>query len=580
MKSKHGLVLMAALLLCLLPQLVMADELVTDTATVPVIVTVDWPDNDDIFSAYVERELYRPVYGDTSFFGTLGYDRLASESERRLYLLLKAGIEEIARGERTSSEFVFADPSNDFGCSFSYTAADLGNVTIVQNGKFTAEAKQAFLAKVAEDMDYRAVLKALLNDCPYDLYWFHKSHPDGAFVFRATMAYASRRMYLSKCTFLFRAAEPYGSGYTLDVTRTAATAAAVSSAQAIVEKHSHKSDLEKLNAYREEICRLAAYNGQAAAGSPGSYGDPWQLLYVFDGDESTKVVCEGYAKAFQYLCDLSTFTGQVECISVSGRMTVGSSTASHMWNIVRIDGVNYLADVTNSDEGTSGANGGLFLVNDPEGDWQTRYSFDVGNRTIAYAYDEGMQAFWGQEALELFHVHIPGSPVRENEVPVSCTQEHSYEEVVYCQHCGEEMSRSPVKVPGLLDHQDDDGDHCCDGCNAGMVVITFHDGTGGVETLLVQYVTGQLIELPECPFAGPEGRAFLGWGRYPGGMSIGDTLLAESDLELYALWEGLQLTEAPPATGDAEQVLLWQMLLGCGAVGIVLLTIAKKRRME
>ena len=59
-------------------------------------------------------------------------------------------------------------------------------------------------------------------------------------------------------------------------------------------------------------------------------------------------VCEGYSKAFQYLCDLSSFKDKVECHSVSG-----VTSGPHMWNVVAMeDGYNYLVDVTNCDEGT------------------------------------------------------------------------------------------------------------------------------------------------------------------------------------------------------------------------------------
>ena len=63
---------------------------------------------------------------------------------------------------------------------------------------------------------------------------------------------------------------------------------------------------------------------QSSAGGGASYGDPWQLVYVFDGDPSTNVVCEGYAKAFQYLCDLTRFDGDVTCRTVSGTMNGGA----------------------------------------------------------------------------------------------------------------------------------------------------------------------------------------------------------------------------------------------------------------
>ena len=81
------------------------------------------------------------------------------------------------------------------------------------------------------------------------------------------------------------------------------------------------------------------------------YGDPWQLIYVFDDDENTNVVCEGYSKAFQYLCDLSTFqSDKIRCYTVSGTMSGGTGAGNHMWNIVTMDdGKNYLVDVTNCD---------------------------------------------------------------------------------------------------------------------------------------------------------------------------------------------------------------------------------------
>lgn len=122
--------------------------------------------------------------------------------------------------------------------------------------------------------------------------------------------------------------------------------AAVSKAKSIVKKNAGKSSYEKLVAYKEAICKLVSYNHDAAAGSAGAYGDPWQLINVFDGDSSTNVVCEGYSKAFQYLCDLSDFE-DVNCYTVSGEFTTESHTECHMWNIVRMDdGKNYLADVT------------------------------------------------------------------------------------------------------------------------------------------------------------------------------------------------------------------------------------------
>ena len=45
--------------------------------------------------------------------------------------------------------------------------------------------------------------------------------------------------------------------------------------------------------------------------------------------------------------------------------------------------------------------------------------------------------------------HTPADPVRENEVPATCTAEGSYDEVVYCEVCNTEISRTPQAIDKL-----------------------------------------------------------------------------------------------------------------------------------
>ena len=116
----------------------------------------------------------------------------------------------------------------------------------------------------------------------------------------------------------------------------------------IVKEFQGYTETEKLYGYKEMICYLTSYNDDVT--EDDEYGDPWQLIYVFDGDDSTNVVCEGYSKAFQYLCDLSDIT----CYTVTGIMNGGTGEGPHMWNIVANNGKYYMADITNSDEGTVG----------------------------------------------------------------------------------------------------------------------------------------------------------------------------------------------------------------------------------
>lgn len=49
------------------------------------------------------------------------------------------------------------------------------------------------------------------------------------------------------------------------------------------------------------------------------------------------------------------------------------------------------------------------------------------------------------------HRHAAGSPVEENRVEATCTEEGSYDSVVYCQMCGDEMSRTPMTID-KIDH--------------------------------------------------------------------------------------------------------------------------------
>ncbi|MBQ5331265.1 MAG: hypothetical protein J6F31_08455 [Oscillospiraceae bacterium] len=42
--------------------------------------------------------------------------------------------------------------------------------------------------------------------------------------------------------------------------------------------------------------------------------------------------------------------------------------------------------------------------------------------------------------------HINGTPVRENEVQGSCTVDTTYDEVIYCEICGDELSRTPKTI--------------------------------------------------------------------------------------------------------------------------------------
>ncbi len=59
--------------------------------------------------------------------------------------------------------------------------------------------------------------------------------------------------------------------------------------------------------------------------------------------------------------------------------------------------------------------------------------------------------------------HTIGNPITENESTPSCINDGSYDKVVYCSVCGEELSRSTISVP-RTGHKDENNDGVCDVC--------------------------------------------------------------------------------------------------------------------
>lgn len=59
-------------------------------------------------------------------------------------------------------------------------------------------------------------------------------------------------------------------------------------------------------------------------------------------------------------------------------------------------------DITNSDEGSAGEDGGLFLALPESGDWETGYTFVTPyGQEVFFAYDDDTKALWGEEVLKL-----------------------------------------------------------------------------------------------------------------------------------------------------------------------------------
>ena len=115
-------------------------------------------------------------------------------------------------------------------------------------------------------------------------------------------------------------------------------------------------------------------------------------------------MCEGYSKAFKYLCDLTSFnSSRIQCYLVTGTMTGGTGAGEHMWDIVTMDdGKNYVVDVTNcdgdSDKKTIGYPDKLFLKGYKSGSVSTSYAFSCG---VTYKYDSDTLAHYTTAELTI-----------------------------------------------------------------------------------------------------------------------------------------------------------------------------------
>lgn len=319
-------------------------------------------DNDVLLMDYIDRQFFGDEDTTLSEYGMVGDKKLTNGNEKKIYRELKASVEKIANGTRRSS------------------VIEVGGLRISLSGW---------------EKSVRKVMSYLMMDCPYDLYWFDKN---AALV--SVKGYGST---INTVTFSFTVALEYqgDTAYMTDSAKIGAAKKAVSNAKTIVEEHAGESDREKLSSYCREICDLVSYNTKAAY-SDMAYGNPWQLIWVFDGNPSTKVVCEGYAKAFQYLCDLSVFESGTVCYTVTGVMGDGVNSENHMWNIVTLNGENYLVDVTNCDTGGVGSDGSLFLAKPKSGTVKTGYTFlNSKKRSVMYAYDSDSKSLLGKSILKL-----------------------------------------------------------------------------------------------------------------------------------------------------------------------------------
>ncbi len=325
-----------------------------------------------------------------------------SGKELAMYQALKPLLREVADGKRTSTSFSI--PAATITGKSTWTSADLGGIPIIVGDDFNQTAVDIVFAEL--DFDAQGVLDALAADCPYELYWVY-NQKGMSVTFPGLGAATKQGQWVLKVNgdyrIEFTVVGDYATGtHTVNAARAQRVRAAVAKAQGIVSQSAGLSAYDRLAYFRDAICAEVTYNQTAARSGSDAYGDPWQLVSVFDGDPSTNVVCEGYAKAFKYLCDLANIDG-VECLTVTGVMSGGTGAGQHMWNVVHMDdGKTYLVDVTNCDGGTVGAPDRLFLKGYESGSCTGTYHIRADQwHLVNYTYNSETHTNYGDAQLTL-----------------------------------------------------------------------------------------------------------------------------------------------------------------------------------
>ena len=335
-------------------------------------------------------------------------------NERMIYDLVVPQIQKIAAGERTDTMIEISGDQLLQG-KREFTAEDLGQKTLFRNGRITEEAVEAFYSLF--NCDYELILDSLETDLPFDLYWFDSvtegfsghSEYDGfgeKNVMNVTFADSSsvrtRRVLFPMIYLGFHVAPNYSKNgkagtFKVDPKKISAAGGASEHARSIVEQARDLTDLEKLETYRDAVCGLTDYNYEAVRDLNRSTqyqnNDPWQVVYVFDGDPGTKTICAGYARAFQLLCDMTQFQDPgIRCNTVTGR----KDGQWHMWNVVHMDdGENYLTDLTCCDTGPTATTEAFLKGSGDEDetyryDKKTRFLFEDSELELSKSdYDEG-----------------------------------------------------------------------------------------------------------------------------------------------------------------------------------------------
>ena len=376
-------------------QALASQELYVPTAQTSVAPASNMNDA-DLFNEYVKHRFSGD--GTTNARGS----RL-SGANRNVYDVLAQAVTEIAEGRRASTAVEV--PIQCLSSKTYWTASELGMSSVIAaDGSVSEAAVDAVRRALTPDM--AAIRSALSQDLRRELYWYDNGSALKFTLVGLTVTWDQIRVADAGIVVYLPVAPEFSQGTcAIDTAPGALVDGAVRNAEAIIAESKSMDTLERLAWFRRRICDYASYD-TPVPGEAVPFGDYWQLVYVFDGNAGTEALCEGYAKAFKYLCDQADVPG-ITCTTVSG--TMGGS--SHSWNIVERGGLNYLVDVTNCDAGTLGAPDRLFMTREAAGSVKGGFTVSPAGCpwSLTYVYDAATLAAHPASTLDILNRRGGGS---------------------------------------------------------------------------------------------------------------------------------------------------------------------------
>ncbi|MGN0480954.1 MAG: hypothetical protein ACI4EV_05225, partial [Lachnospiraceae bacterium] len=323
LKKGLGLILAASLVVCTLCQYVavpvetkaqdFGEYVIADELPENILYEADMSleDRDDMLLGYFESRLSGNCQDNMpeTYAGSTNASGL-TKLESAMYEAIKAMAVSVAAGDSSSTE-VSISISDVYGKKY-WSAQDLGvsSVYRIENNYIyvSDEAKEAISNMFV--YDYKKAVQGAIRDCPYEFYWSNNGYQYNLATSGYTLASVNGEYmvyFVYPLTTSFYVDTPYAGSkdFTTDVSKTSAAKTAADNARSIVASAADMTDYQKLTYYLNKLCELTDYAYYAVNSDYSGDNQPWQVINMFDGDDDTKVVCEGYSKSFQYLCELT-----------------------------------------------------------------------------------------------------------------------------------------------------------------------------------------------------------------------------------------------------------------------------------